>query len=105
MNKFQWNFNQNTKLFIHENASENVVCEMAAILSRGRWVKETYAVMQSIPLQSVQLQRSSILQTGPKRQQATTKQASNTATRATGGNKTSLVDNIGDNISSSTDAT
>ena len=37
-NKLQWNFNQNTKPFIHENASENVVCEMAAILSRGRWV-------------------------------------------------------------------
>ena len=28
--------NQNTKLFIHENASENIVCEMAAILSTGR---------------------------------------------------------------------
>ena len=38
-NKLQWNFNQNTKLFIHENASENIVCKMAAILSRGRWVK------------------------------------------------------------------
>ena len=25
----------NTKLFIHENAFENVVCEIAAILSRG----------------------------------------------------------------------
>ena len=37
-NKLQWNFNQNTKLFIHENASEKIVCEMAAILSRGRWV-------------------------------------------------------------------
>ena len=33
--KLQWNFNRNTKLFIRENASEN----MAAILSRGRWVK------------------------------------------------------------------
>ena len=30
---------ENTKLFIHENAFENIVCEMAAILSRGRWVK------------------------------------------------------------------
>ena len=28
----------NTKIFIHENASENVICEMAAILFRGRWV-------------------------------------------------------------------
>ena len=36
--KHQWNFNQNTKLFIHENASENIVYEMAAILSRVRWV-------------------------------------------------------------------
>ena len=25
-NKLKWNFNQNTKLFIHENASENIVC-------------------------------------------------------------------------------
>ena len=32
MNKFQWNFNQNTKLFIDENAHENIVCEMAAIV-------------------------------------------------------------------------
>ena len=34
-NKLQWNLNQNTKLVIHENAFENVVCEMAAILSWG----------------------------------------------------------------------
>ena len=27
--------NQNTELFIHENASENIICEMRAILSRG----------------------------------------------------------------------
>ena len=37
-NKLQWNFNKNSKLFIHEKASENIVCEMAAILSRGRRV-------------------------------------------------------------------
>ena len=37
-NKLQWNFNQNAKLFIRENACENIVLEMAAILSRGRWV-------------------------------------------------------------------
>ena len=35
MNKFQLNINQNTTLFIHENASENIVCQKAAILSRG----------------------------------------------------------------------
>ena len=34
MNKLQWNFDQNTNIFIHENASEIIVCEMAAILSR-----------------------------------------------------------------------
>ena len=38
-NKLQWNFNQNTKLFIHRNASENIVCEMVAILSRRKWIK------------------------------------------------------------------
>ena len=31
----QWNFNQNTKLFINENTTENIVCELEAILSRG----------------------------------------------------------------------
>ena len=32
-------FKSKYKLFIQENTSEYVVCEMAAILSRGRWVK------------------------------------------------------------------
>ena len=36
--KRQWNLNQNTFFFIHESAFENIVCEMVAILSRGRWV-------------------------------------------------------------------
>ena len=35
MNKLQWIFNQNTKIFIHENISENILCEMVAILSGG----------------------------------------------------------------------
>ena len=39
-NKLQWNLNENSKLFIHENAFENSICEMAAILSRGRWVNQ-----------------------------------------------------------------
>ena len=34
-NELQWNFNQNTKLFIHENASENVVSKTPTILSWG----------------------------------------------------------------------
>ena len=41
-NKLHWNLNRNrpTKLFIHENALENVACEMTAIFSRGlEWVK------------------------------------------------------------------
>ena len=33
-NNLQWNFNQYTKLFIRENAFENIVCKMATILSR-----------------------------------------------------------------------
>ena len=39
-NKFQSNFNQNAKFFIHENASENIVSKIAAILSREIWVDE-----------------------------------------------------------------
>ena len=41
-NKLQWNFNQNTRLSIHQNASENIVCEMEAILSKGRWVNSLW---------------------------------------------------------------
>ena len=35
MDKLKWNFNENTKLFIHENASENIICEMAPIFFQG----------------------------------------------------------------------
>ena len=38
-NKLQWNSNQNTYVFIQENAFENFVWEMAAILSRPQCVK------------------------------------------------------------------
>ena len=38
-NKLQWKLNRNSKLFTHENVFENVVCEMATILFRLRWVK------------------------------------------------------------------
>ena len=31
-NNLRWNFNRNSYIFIHENAFENVICEMAAIL-------------------------------------------------------------------------
>ena len=33
-NNLQWNPNRNSYIFIQENAFENVVCEMASILSR-----------------------------------------------------------------------
>ena len=33
-NKFQWNFNHNSNIFIQENALENGVCEMASNLYR-----------------------------------------------------------------------
>ena len=36
--QLQWNSNEDTKFFIHKNAYRNIVCEMAAILYRGRWV-------------------------------------------------------------------
>ena len=43
-NKLQWNFNyQNTKFFIHKNASENIICKTAAILSRGRWINSYHS--------------------------------------------------------------
>ena len=39
-NKLQWNFNQSPYIFIQENAFENVVWKMAAILSLPQCVKE-----------------------------------------------------------------
>ena len=37
--KEQTAVNQNTKLFIHENAHENIICKMATILPRGdKWI-------------------------------------------------------------------
>ena len=37
-NKLRWNVNQNSYIFIQENAFESGVCEMAAILSRPQCV-------------------------------------------------------------------
>ena len=37
-NKLQWNFNRNSNIFIQEYALDNVVCEMASILSRPQCV-------------------------------------------------------------------
>ena len=38
-NTSQWNLNRNSYIFIQENAFENVICEMAAILSQPQCVK------------------------------------------------------------------
>ena len=49
-NTIKWNFDQNIKLFIHENAPENIVCEMVSILSRGKWA--TWMQLYSTVFQS-----------------------------------------------------
>ena len=36
--KLMWNSNRNSYIFIQENAFENIVCEMSAILSRPQYV-------------------------------------------------------------------
>ena len=38
-NKLQWNLNQNSNIFIKENAFESVVCETVAILSQPQYGK------------------------------------------------------------------
>ena len=60
-NKLQLNFNQNTKFFILENTSVNVICEMAEILSRRRWVDSSppgqnlrhFALIRTIQYRSI----------------------------------------------------
>ena len=47
--KLQWNLTQIKKLFIHENAFENIVCETAPILLRERWVDTRAAEWQATP--------------------------------------------------------
>ena len=37
-NKLHWNFNRNSNILIQENALQNVVCQMASILSRPQCV-------------------------------------------------------------------
>ena len=45
-NKLQWNFNQNSYIFIHENALKTVVWKKAAILSRPQCVKSRFMWFQ-----------------------------------------------------------
>ena len=46
-NKLAWSINRKATIFIDENASENVVCEMAAILSRAQCVRDSYLAISS----------------------------------------------------------
>ena len=45
MSKLQWNFNQNSNIFIQENVFESFVGEMAVIFSRPQFVN----LYRSIP--------------------------------------------------------
>ena len=49
-NKLQWNFNRYSNIFIQESAFENVVCEMASILSRPQCVKASGKQPTGAPL-------------------------------------------------------
>ena len=59
-NKHKWNFNQNRTIFIQENAFENIVCKLAAILSqpqRGNSMGGSFLVL--IEIQPGQCHRQS----------------------------------------------
>ena len=45
-----WNFNQNRKIFIEENAFENAVCKMAAMLSHPKcvWLKRSCKILKHL---------------------------------------------------------
>ena len=47
-NKLQWNINRNSHIFIQENAHENVVWKIAAILPRSQCVKMRFGRMSYI---------------------------------------------------------
>ena len=52
-NKFQWNFNRNSNIFIEENTFENVVCETLFISSRPQcdnltWLCSTFCLFKVV---------------------------------------------------------
>ena len=49
-NKFQWNFNQNLNSFIQENAFDNVICKIAAILSQPQCVQKFHQILKLHPV-------------------------------------------------------
>ena len=52
-NKLQWNFNQNSYIFIQENAFENAVWKMAAILFQPHCVKTKSMISCTVWLSEV----------------------------------------------------
>ena len=61
--KLHWNSNQNTKLFIHENAYKDVVCEMAAFFPGQDELTKKYIRIHTVSnsYNRVPLQRAPIL--------------------------------------------
>ena len=43
--RFKWKFNRNSYIFIQENAFQNVIWKMAAVLSRPQYVKLVFIVI------------------------------------------------------------
>ena len=58
--KFQLNLKQNSYIFIQENAFENVICEMASILSQPQCVKVWFPPARCPPLTCVSVFRLSM---------------------------------------------
>ena len=57
---FQWNLLQNTTYFTQENASEDVVCKIAAILAWSQSVKmweQSYTAISTAKIETANLQR------------------------------------------------
>ena len=52
-NKPRWNFNQTTKLFLHENQSENIVCEWRPFCSGGDELIEEHHIDSLTPTKSL----------------------------------------------------
>ena len=48
-NKLLWNFNRNSNIFIQQNALENVVCEMASILSGPQLRRRCCCLRREVP--------------------------------------------------------
>ena len=51
--KLQWNVNRTSNIFIHENAFDGVVCEMASILSRPQCVNSSLPRTFQMPIEKL----------------------------------------------------